>query len=98
MTKRHARLISAFLRCKAAYEKNPMLFPFEAIMKQLQYLIDLEEKKTNDFEALKKLKIGWIAVRELDGYEDQDLIDLLCSISLEAENIYNQRDRKNETR
>lgn len=96
MTKRLTKLVNAFSRCKLAYEKNPLLFPFEAIMHQLKYLIDLEEKKTKDIEPLKKIKIGWIAVRELDGYEDQELINLLCSISHETENMFSQRDNENE--
>ena len=81
MKERHPQLINALSRCKVAYKNNPLLFPFKPIISQLQHLIELEEGKTNDFEPLKKIKIGWIAVRELDGYEDQDLINLLCSIT-----------------
>jgi hypothetical protein len=92
MTKKYEqRLIEAFMRCEAAYKKNPLLFPFKAIMHQIQYLIDLEQGKTKDLEPLKKIKIGWIAVRELDGFDDQELINLLCSISTEAEKKYYER-------
>lgn len=85
------RLNDALIRCKVAYAKNPLLFPFQAIICQLEYLIDLEDGKTNDLSLLKNIKIGWIAVRELDGYEDDELINLLCKISRESEKIIAER-------
>ena len=75
----------ALLRCQNAHNKNPLLFPFDAIIRQLEYLINLETGVTTDYSNLKNIKIGWIAVRELDSYEDPELINLLCKISREAE-------------
>ena len=85
MRKKKINLHEVLLRCKEVYKKNPLLFPFESIIYQLQYLIDLDEGRTKDLSLLKNIKIGWIAIRELDGYDDQELINLLCTISREAE-------------
>ena len=87
MMKDIVQLNDALLRCKEAYKENPLFFPFESIIRQLEYLINVEEGKTKDFAFLKKIKIGWIAVRELDGFEDQDLINMLCTISKKAEKM-----------
>lgn len=77
----------ALERSKAALNTAPFLFPFKATIEQLQYLIDVEEGKTQDFSRLKDLKIGWIAVRELDGYTDESLIEELCVISAEIDKM-----------
>lgn len=81
------QLNEALSRCKTAYKENPLFFPFKSIIHQLEYLIDLEEGKTKDLTLLRKIKIGWIAARELDGYENQELINMLCTISKEAEKM-----------
>lgn len=96
MLNRHTIFLATLERCKIAYEKNPLLFPFKAIIQQLEYLIDLNDGKTNDLSLLKNIKIGWIAVRELDGYEDQQLIDMLCAISREAETMLVELSNKND--
>ncbi len=71
-------------RCESAFKAEPSIFPLEWIINQLRYLIDVEKGNISDFSELDKIKIGWIAVREMDGYEDKDLINALCVISEEA--------------
>ena len=95
LTEKYKRLLTALARCKDAYEKKPLYFSFESIISQLEYLLALEEGKTQDLTKLKSIKIGWIAVRELDGYEDQELIELLCLISVESEITLKERGNSN---
>ena len=92
------QLNEALSKCKDAYKKNPLFYPFASIIRQLEYLIDVEEGKTKDFALLKKIKIGWIAARELDGYEDQKLINMLCTISKEAEEMAVKMSRSYESK
>lgn len=75
------------LKCKASFAKDPDMFFFEPVIDQLEYLIDVEKGVTTDFAKLSKIKIGWIAIREMDGYEDRELIKTLCMISAEAEKM-----------
>lgn len=95
MINRHEKLITALVECEKAYKQNPQLFPFKSIIRQLKYLIDFEEGNTDDLEPLKNIKIGWIAVRELDGFGDKELIKLLCTISNDTDSIAREVGNKN---
>jgi hypothetical protein len=67
------------------------MFPLEWIIEQLEYLVSVEEGIEQDLSQLKNLKIGWMAVRELDGFQDKDLVKELCSIENEVEDIMRER-------
>lgn len=88
MMNRVDKLKEALTKCENYYKKYPEWFPLKAIISQLNYLIDLENKETNDLVPLQNMKIGWIAVRELDGFEDKELIHLLCQIDYETKYIH----------
>jgi hypothetical protein len=78
-------------RCEFALKQDPTMIPLEWIINQLRYLVDLEKGNVKDFSGLDKIKIGWIAVREMDGYEDKDLIHSLCVISSEVDKMILER-------
>jgi Tsi6 len=59
---------------------NPLL---ESVKLQLQYLKDLEDGKHQDRTRLKDINLGLIAVREIEGWDDE-LADLLHQISAEV--------------
>jgi hypothetical protein len=59
---------------------NPLL---ESVKLQLQYLRDLEDGKHQDRARLKDINLGLIAVREIEGWDDE-LADLLHRISAEV--------------
>ena len=71
-------------RSEDALVNHPEMIPLEWVIDQLTYLIQLESGQTDDCSKLDKIKLGWIAVREMDGFEDDDLIQSLCQISEEA--------------
>ncbi len=98
MMKNITQLNKALSQCKKVYTENPLFYPFASIIRQLEYLINVEEGKTKDFALLKKIKIGWIAARGLDGYEDQKLINMLCTISKEAEEMAVKMSASNESK
>ncbi|HAU0369110.1 TPA: hypothetical protein JBF73_07825 [Legionella pneumophila] len=77
----------ALIQCEQALRQQPEMIELEWIINQLQYLIDLEKGNISDFSTLKTVKIGWIAVREMDGYENKALIHKLCLISTEVEKM-----------
>lgn len=74
-------------KCESSFANDPKMFFFEMVIDQLKYLIDVEKGLTNDLSKLSQIKIGWIAIREMDGYEDEGLIQDLCKISAEAEKM-----------
>lgn len=74
-------------RCESALKQDTGLTPLEWIINQLKYLIAIEKGSVDDFSKLDKINIGWIAVREMDWYEDKDLIHSLCVVSSEAEKM-----------
>lgn len=79
-------------RCEIALIREPDMIPLQWVIEQLKYLIDLEKGQTKDITKLRNIKIGWIAVRELDGFEDKELISLLCSISQQVEKLIQELD------
>ena len=82
---------STLKRCKNALAQNPEIIPLEWIIEQLNYLINIEKGWVNDYSRLAKIKIGWIAAREMDGYEDKELIQDLCLISEEVDKMLLER-------
>jgi len=77
----------ARMHCEDALSKSPDMLPLEWVIAQLNYLIDVEKGNIKDTSALLEIKIAWIAVREMDGYEDKDLIHKLCVVSDEVEKM-----------
>lgn len=77
----------ALIRCEFALKQDSKMIPLEWIINQLRYLIDLEKGNNKDISRLNTIKIGWIAIREMDGYEDKDLIHSLCVISSEVDKM-----------
>lgn len=84
------------LKCEAALEKDAAWIQLEWIISQIKYLIAFEKKNVEDFSQLDRIKIGWIAVREMDGYEDAELIHSLCVIAEEVEKMKMERKMVNE--
>lgn len=83
-------------RCESALKKDLSIIPLKWIINQLNYLIDLEKGLSVDVSYIEKIKIGWIAVRELDGFEDQQLVNDLCLISSEVEKIKKEKFHENK--
>ena len=65
---------NTLIRCEKTLSQDPTIIPLKWIITQLKYLINLEKGNIKDFSELNNIKIGWIATRELDGFEDKDLI------------------------
>ncbi len=79
-------------KCQFTLKNDSALIPLEWIIKQLDYLIELEEGKGSaDISNLENIKIGWIAVRELDGFKLDTLINELCIVSREVEVMKKER-------
>lgn len=78
-------------RCEQVLKQDPAMIPLTWVIVQLKYLIDLERGNVKDFSGLDKIKIGWIATKEMDGYEDQDLIHALCVVSNEVDKMILER-------
>lgn len=78
-------------RCELILQQDPNMIPLKWVINQLKYLIDLEKGNIKDCSGLDNIKIGWIATREMDGFEDTDLIHSLCVISNEAEKMKLER-------
>lgn len=77
--------------CNKTLVAKPYMLPLRWIINQLEYLISLELNYTADTGMLKDIKIGWITARELDGFEDKYLINLLYLASAEAERMAQER-------
>lgn len=78
-------------KCEFTLKNNSALIPLRWIIMQLDYLIELEEGLSEDISNLENIKIGWIAVRELDGFKLDDLINELCIVSEEVEIMKKER-------
>jgi len=66
---------------------NPEVFVLDSVIYQIKLLIQItKEEIIVDQEIIKKLKLGWIYVRELDGFNENDLIiDIKSAIEVERE-------------
>jgi hypothetical protein len=84
-------------RCELALKQEPNMIPLEWIIDQLQFLIGVEKGEINDLSKLNEIKIGWIAVREMDGFEDKDLIRSLCIVSNEVQLMITEKKLLNNT-
>lgn len=51
-------LVKALDKCKKAYKENPLFFPFETIINQLEYLINFEKGKNIPSLLTTKINIG----------------------------------------
>ncbi len=83
-------------RCKEGLTMHPEMIPLTWVIDELEYLINLERGISHDNARLEKINIGWIAVREMDGYQDEDLIESLCLISQEVNSMRQERGLPNE--
>ena len=79
------------VRCELILKQDPAMIPLKWIINQLKYLIDLEKGSIKDYSGLDNIKIGWIATREMDGFEDTDLIHSFCVISNEVDKMRFER-------
>lgn len=71
----------ALKRSQDHLASNPTFLPFDVVIRQLKYLIDLEEGKTSETDGLEHISLGRIAARELDGFEDNELREHLYKIA-----------------
>lgn len=72
----------ALQKTKAVLSKNPTMFPLESVVKQINYLIDVERGAVGR-DDLKTINIGQIAARDIDDF-DEDLADILHTVSAEV--------------
>lgn len=89
--KRLERFECTLKKAELAYQKDKSYFPLEWIIRDLQYLINIEKGISKDVSLLPKIKIGHIAVREMDGFEDEDLINALSLVQKEADLMVKER-------
>ncbi len=61
-------------------EKFPSNILVKSIRFQLKYLIELEEGKEKDRSRLSEINLGLIAVREIEG-KDDDLAEILYEVN-----------------
>lgn len=70
----------ALIELNKSMEKSPSNILVKSIQLQLKYLIDLEEGKEKDRSRLSEINLGLIAVREIEG-KDDELANILYEVS-----------------
>jgi len=83
--KREMLFSKAVEKSKEALEKAPFMFPLESVIRQLNYLIEVE-KGIAPKGQLSTINIGQIAARDIDEF-DEDLADLLHEVSAEVDEL-----------
>ncbi len=53
-------------RCQQLRTRYPDVLPIKSLLAQLEYLLALEEGRSDDLSKLQKLTIGVIAAREIE--------------------------------
>ncbi len=81
--------LSARQKAKAALARAPYMFPLESVIRQLDYLIRVEEGVEPDRGPLKTIDLGLVAARDLENF-DRELADLLHEVSAEARRMQPQ--------
>ena len=82
---REKLFLKAVEKSKEALAKAPFMFPLESVIKQLNYLVDLEKGDVSR-DQLSSINIGQIAVRDIDEF-DEDLAELLHEVSAEVNEL-----------
>lgn len=67
-------------------EQYPMIEQFQSVKSQLEYLIDIETGKRNDYERLEDVNIGLITVREIED-RNMDIANLMYEVTSEVEKM-----------
>lgn len=67
-------------------EQYPMIEQFQSVKIQLEYLIDIEEKRRTDYERLEDINIGLITVREIED-RNMDTANLMYEVTSEVEKM-----------
>lgn len=67
-------------------EQYPMIEQFQLVKVQLEYLIDIEEKRRTDYERLEDINIGLITVREIED-RNMDTANLMYEVTSEVEKM-----------
>lgn len=78
----------ALHKSKEALEKAPFMFPLESVIKQLEYLIDVESGRASK-DKLETINIGQVAARDIDEF-DEDLADILHEVSAEVQGLISE--------
>lgn len=76
----------ALLMTKEKYQEDPNFFILEAIIYQLEYLLDVIKGNTKNFADLKTIIIGRMTAYDIHQY-DRDLADILYLVSSEADKM-----------
>lgn len=79
---REELLSDALVKSKDAISRFPFMFPLESVIKQLEYLIDVESGRA-DCSGLKTINIGEIAARDIEEL-DGNLAKTLHEVSAEV--------------
>ena len=83
---RHELFTSALLRARGFVERYPSEPAIQSILRQLEYLIAVEEGKRSDFQRLKEIIIGVLAMREIEVL-DEGFAELLYSVDAEVDKM-----------
>jgi hypothetical protein len=89
MTGRLELFKKALVSSKDALTRAPHMFPLEAAITQLEYLLDLANGRTSDRTGLDTVTIGQIAARDIETF-DPALADLLHDVSAEVRKMTQQ--------
>lgn len=75
----------ALQKSKEALDRAPFMFPLESVIKQIEYLIDVENGSVSK-DQLTTINIGQVAARDIDEF-DEDLADVLHEVSAEVQEL-----------
>ena len=76
----------AHARAKALYKTYPELMTIDSVIRQIDYLIDLETGLSTDRSRLKEIILGVQAAREIEPL-DADLAEMLYTVSEQAQRM-----------
>ena len=80
----------ALKKSEEHFTAQPAFTALDVIIKQLNYLIALEEGRISDRSGLHHISIGRLAARDLDGFEDDEFREYLYKISAHAKKLASQ--------
>jgi len=82
-------LSDALVKSREALSRFPFMFPLESVIKQLEYLIEVDSGRA-DGGDLKTINIGEIAARDVDEL-DESLAVTLHEVSAEVRKMITEK-------
>lgn len=80
---------TALAQTNSLRSRHPDDTAIQSIIKQLDYLVELEERKRNDRERLNDIIIGVLTVREIEPL-DESVAETLYKVVEQVEEMKNQ--------